>query len=65
MFISTSIRELLQRLIGGGFTVSLIVDGVVITDQKVVSVTNDLVFTVNAAGVVRATRLAEIDSINY
>lgn len=62
---TTSIANLLRSLIGGGFTVSLIVDGVVIENQKVVAVQSNIVFTVNAAGVVRATLINQIDSVNF
>lgn len=65
MSLSTNIAALLRSLVGTGFTVSLIVDGVVIADQKVVTVEPNLVFTVNAAGVVRATLISQIDSVNF
>lgn len=61
----TNIRRLLEDLRGSGFNVSLILDGVVIEGQKVVSFDNDLVFTVNANGLVRATRIDRIDSVNF
>ena len=65
MFGTTSIANLLRSLVGTGFTVSLIVDGVVIENQKVVAVQSNIVFTVNAAGVVRATLINQIDSVNF
>lgn len=61
----TNVRRLLEDLRGNGFNVSLILNGVVLEGQKVVSFENDLVFTVNSAGVVRATRLDRIDSVNF
>jgi len=61
----TNIRRLLEDLRGNGFNVSLILDGVVIEGQKVVSLENDLVFTVNSAGLVRATRIDRIESVNF
>jgi hypothetical protein len=61
----SSLRQLLQSLIGSGFTVSLVVNGVVIENQKVVTVDSNLVFTVNNAGVVRATLLNNITSVNF
>lgn len=61
----SSIRDVLQTLRGNPFTTSLVVDGVVINNQKVVAVTNTLVYTVDAAGVVRATLLNQIDSVDF
>lgn len=61
----TNIANLLRNLVGTGFNVSLIVDGVVIENQKVVTVEPSLVFTVNAAGLVRATLISQIDSVNF
>ncbi len=62
---TTTIRNLLQSLVGSGFTVSLTVDGVNIVNQKVVTVQSDVVFTVSSNGVVRATRIDEIDSVDF
>lgn len=62
---TSTIRRLLEDLRGGGFNASLILNGVVIEGQKVVSFENDLVFTVNAAGLVRSTRIDRIDSVNF
>lgn len=61
----TTIANLLRDLVGTGFNVSLIVDGVVIENQKVVTVDSNFVFTVNAAGLVRATLISQIDSVNF
>lgn len=60
-----NIRALLESLIGNPFNVSLVVDGVEIFGQKVVSVNNNIVLTVNKDGVARATVIAEIDSVNF
>lgn len=60
-----AIRNLLQQLIGSGFTVSLIIDGTQLTGQKVVSVGNDVVTTVNNAGLVRVTRIADVLSVDF
>ncbi|MFZ5825362.1 MAG: hypothetical protein ACOY94_13765 [Bacillota bacterium] len=65
MVSTTTIANLLRSLVGTGFNVSLIVDGVVIENQKVVAVQSNIVFTVNAAGVVRATLINQIDSVNF
>ncbi|MBP2019660.1 hypothetical protein J2Z79_003102 [Symbiobacterium terraclitae] len=62
---SSTIRQLLEDLRGGGFNTSLIVDGVVIENQKVVAFENGIVYTVNANGVARATRIDQIDSVNF
>lgn len=60
-----AIRRLLEDLRGGGFNTSLTIDGFNIAGQKVVSFENGVVFTVNAAGVARATVIAEIDSVDF
>ncbi len=60
-----TIRQLLEDLRGGGFNTSLIVDGVVIENQKVVAFENGVVYTVNTNGVARATRIDQIDSVNF
>ncbi|MEW8979874.1 MAG: hypothetical protein AB2385_15900 [Symbiobacterium sp.] len=62
---NSTIRQLLEDLRGGGFNTSLIVDGVVIENQKVVAFENGIVYTVNANGVARATRIDQIDSVNF
>lgn len=60
-----NIRTLLEELRGSGFNVSLVLQGVVIEGQKVVAFENGLVFTVNAAGLTRATRIDQITSVNF
>jgi len=62
---NSTIRQLLEDLRGGGYNTSLIVDGVVIENQKVVAFENGIVYTVNANGVARATRIDQIDSVNF
>lgn len=59
------IRRLLEDLRGGGFNTSLLIDGVEITGQKVVAFENNVVFTVNGAGLARATRIDQIDSVDF
>lgn len=59
------ILQLLQDLRGGGFNTSLLLDGFQINAQKVVSFANGVVYTVDAAGVARATVIAEIDSVDF
>lgn len=63
--VNRVIRQLLEDLRGGGFNTSLLINGVMIEGQKVVAFENDVVFTVNAAGLVRATRIDLIQSINF
>lgn len=58
-------RTLLEDLRGGGFNTSLVLPGVTFTGQKVVSFDDDLVFTVNNNGVVRATRISELLSVDF
>lgn len=62
---TTVIRQLLEDLRGGGFNTSLVINGVVIEGQKVVAFENGVVFTVNAAGLARATRIEQIQSVNF
>lgn len=62
---ASTIRRLLEDLRGSGFTTSLVLQGVVIEGQKVVAFENGVVYTVNAAGVARATRIDMIDSVNF
>lgn len=61
----TTIRRLLEDLRGSGFTVSLTLDGIQFTGQKVVAFENGLVYTVDGAGVVRATVINQIDSVDF
>lgn len=60
-----TIRRLLEDLRGGGFNTSLTVDGVQFLGQKVVAFENGVVFTVDAAGVARATVITSIDSVDF
>ena len=60
-----SIFRLLQDLRGGGFNASITVSGFTFTGQKVVAFENNTVFTVNAAGVARATPVANILSVDF
>jgi hypothetical protein len=60
-----TIRALLEDLRGPNFGVSITIDGTEFTGQKVVAFENDLVFTVNAAGLVRATRIDRIASVDF
>lgn len=61
----TTIRRLLEDLRGSGFTVSLTLDGIQFTGQKVVAFENGLVYTVDGAGVARATVINQIDSVDF
>jgi hypothetical protein len=60
-----TITTLLQNLIGGGFNASITINGVEFTGQKVVAFENGVVYTVNNAGVARATVIANIDSVDF
>lgn len=62
---NTVIRGLLEDLRGGGFNTSLVLDGVVLKEQKVVSFQNGVVFTVDQNGVARATLIAQIQSVDF
>lgn len=59
------IRTVLQDLRGGGFNTSLTISGVNIVGQKVVAFEDVVVFTVNNAGVARATVIADIQSVDF
>jgi hypothetical protein len=58
-------RLLLAELRGSGFTVSITTRGAVFCNQKVVGFEDDVVFTVNPEGCVRATCIERIDSIDF
>lgn len=59
------IRQLLEDLRGGGFNTSLLIDGFQIAGQKVVAFSNGVVFTVDNGGLARATRIDQIDSVDF
>ena len=61
----TVIRRVLEDLRGGGFNASITVSGFTFTGQKVVAFENNTVFTVNAAGVARATPITGILSVDF
>lgn len=60
-----TLRRLLEDLRGGGFNASIVVQGVVFNGQKVVAFENNTVFTVDAAGVARATPIGNILSVDF
>lgn len=60
-----TIFQLLRDLRGGGFNTSIVLPGVTFNNQKVVSFENGVVFTVQANGVVRATEINEINSVDF
>jgi len=60
-----SLRQLLQNLRGGGFNASLTLNGVNIVGQKVVVVADNVVYTVNNAGLARAALIDRIDSVDF
>lgn len=59
------IRRLLEDLRGGGFNTSIVLQGVTFENQKVVSFENGVVFTVDAAGLARATVIGDILSVDF
>ncbi|HWI65717.1 MAG TPA: hypothetical protein VNT75_28135 [Symbiobacteriaceae bacterium] len=59
------IRRLLEDLRGGGFNTALTVEGFEFAGQKVVSFENGVVFTVNDAGLARATVIGQIQSTAF
>jgi hypothetical protein len=58
-------RRILRELRGTGFTVSITTRGANFNNQKVVSFEDNVVFTVNHNGLVRATCIDRIDSIDF
>lgn len=58
-------RRLLQDLRGGGFNTSITIRGAEFVDLKVVSFEDDVVFTVNDAGLARAFCIDRIDAIDF
>jgi hypothetical protein len=58
-------RRLLAELRGSGFTVSIVTRGAQFCHQKVVAFEDGVVFTVNREGVIRATCIERIDSIDF
>jgi len=59
------IRQLLLDLRGGGFNTSITLSGVTIFGQKVINLEGGVVYTVNAAGLARATVIAQIESVDF
>jgi hypothetical protein len=62
---NTTISNLLMDLRGGGFNTSITINGVQFFGQKVVAFEGGTVFTVDNAGVARATVIANIDSVDF
>jgi hypothetical protein len=60
-----TIVTLLRDLRGGGFNTSLLIRGVQLVGQKVVAFEGNVVFTVDAAGLARATSIGRIDSVDF
>jgi hypothetical protein len=61
----TVIRRLLEDLRGGGFNTSLTVDGFQFNGQKIISFENGVVYSVDGAGVARATLISQIQSVDF
>lgn len=59
------ITTLLQNLRGNGFNASITLPGFNFTGQKVVAFENGVVYTVNDAGVARATVISNIQSVDF
>lgn len=62
---STVVRRLLEDLRGGGFNTSITVQGFEFTGQKIVAFENGVVYSVDAAGVARATLISQIQSVDF
>lgn len=62
---SREFRRILAELRGSGFNVSVLTRGAEFCHQKVVSFEDNVVFTVNHEGCVRATCIERIDSVDF
>lgn len=62
---NTVIRRLLEDLRGGGFNTSITVDSFQFNGQKVISFEGGVVFSVDAAGLARATVINQIRSVDF
>lgn len=58
-------RRLLRDLRGGGFNTSITIRGAEFEDLKVISFEDDVVFTVDEAGLARAFCIERIDAIDF
>lgn len=58
-------RRILAELRGSGFNVSILTRGAHFAAQKVVAFEDNVVFTVNPEGCVRATCIGRIDSVDF
>jgi hypothetical protein len=62
---SREFRRILAELRGSGFNVSILTRGAHFAHQKVVSFEDNVIFTVNPEGCVRATCIDRIDSVDF
>lgn len=62
---AATIGNLLRDLRGNPFTTSITVPGIQFVGQKVVSFEGNVVFTVDTAGLVRATQIPSIVSVDF
>jgi hypothetical protein len=59
------ISRLLESLRGGGFRVRITLPGAELIGQKIITVADGLVYSVDGAGNTWATRIAEIRSVEF
>lgn len=58
-------RQLLQNLVGSGFTVSITVNGSSFNGLKVIAIVDDVVFTTTNAGVINVFSIPDIKRIDF
>lgn len=58
-------RQLLQNLVGSGFTVSITVNGSSFSGLKVIAIVDDVVFTTNNAGVINVFSIPDIKRVDF
>ena len=58
-------RQLLQNLVGSGFTVSITVNGSSFNGLKVIAIVDDVVFTTNNAGVINVFSIPDIKRVDF
>ncbi|HWI51792.1 MAG TPA: hypothetical protein VNT01_06590 [Symbiobacteriaceae bacterium] len=62
---NAAIRRLLEDLRGGGFNASITVNNFQFNGQKIIGFENGVVFSTDAAGIARATIIADIQSVDF
>lgn len=58
-------RQLLQNLVGSGFTVSITVNGSSFSGLKVIAIVDDVVFTTTNAGVINVFSIPDIKRVDF